>query len=200
MRGRLIVFEGLDGVGKTTLSERFALRLGAVWRSTPGAAFGDCREQLDRAFAADPIGAQLLYAASVSRASVEARGLLEAGHDVVMDRYWLSTLAYAPLRGAFVDLGAVEAGLLPADVTVFVDLDEELRRSRLVSRGVTLADRQTFQPGVAAGLRERFHRGFARPVAGQVLPCRSDRYAAPALVELLAHEIGLGAAAWRAVG
>lgn len=72
-----------------------------------------------------------------------ARGFVDRGATVVMDRYWLSTISYARARGAALDLAAIERVVPPPDVTVLVTLDEDERQRRLRQRGCTEADRET---------------------------------------------------------
>jgi dTMP kinase len=169
-RGRLIAVEGLDGTGKTTLSRQLATTLQAEWSTTPGIDIrhGGLRELADMAFT-DPQARQLFYAAAVVQESARIAELLQQGRTVVVDRWWLTTWAYGQLRGDGLDLWAVEALVLPADVTLWVELPESERRRRLLARGMTAADRQTLQTGTAARLKRLYRQGLGRPIAGQVV-------------------------------
>jgi hypothetical protein len=71
----------------------------------------------------------------------EADTLRDAGHDVVFDRYWCTTRAYARAAGSPLDLEEVEALLPPADLTILVDLPESERRERLEARGASALTR-----------------------------------------------------------
>ena len=167
-RGRLIVFEGLDGTGKTTLSKSFAAAIGAVWTTTPGDDVrAQLRAQADIVFADDPISQQLFYATSVAHESRTIAKMLAQGRDVVVDRYWLSTWVYAQTRTAWLDLAAIENALIPADWTILVELPDGERRQRLQSRGTTAADRLTLNADMAAKLRGLYRLGLKRPVAGK---------------------------------
>lgn len=143
MRPSLVVIEGLDGTGKSTLAGRLAARMGATLLRTPPAELASVRPAIDAAFARSPVAAQLFYGASVVHASDRARAILASGAPVVIDRYWLSTVAYAQCRDAHVDLSSVEPMLLRADLTVFLEVDERARRERLDARGMTAADRDS---------------------------------------------------------
>lgn len=165
MRGRLIVVEGLDGVGKTTLSRGLAAALGAGWRTTPSEALRAHRGPFDAAYAGLPAASQLFYAAAVVAAAAEAERLRDAGQDVVFDRYWCTTRAYARAAGSPLDLEEVERLLPPADVTLLVDLPEPERRRRLESRGTTELDRASLVRGAA--LRNELRAALTRPVAGR---------------------------------
>lgn len=165
MKGRLIVIEGLDGTGKSTLARGLALHLRALCLSTPGERLRSAREVFDGAQVS--VAAQLFYAASVALAAAEAKVAMAAGRDVICDRYWLSTWVYAPERGGAVDLDAVESGLLPADYTLLCEVKEEERQARLRRRGMTGADRDTLAPARSAALRMRYRAGLGREVAGR---------------------------------
>jgi dTMP kinase len=165
VRGRLIVVEGLDGVGKTTLSRGLADDLGAEWRTTPSEALRAHRAAFDAAYAALPAASQLFYAATVVAAAAEADTLRDAGHDVVFDRYWCTTRAYARAAGSPLDLEEVEALLPPADLTILVDLPESERRERLEARGASALDRASLVR--CAALRNELRAALTRPVAGR---------------------------------
>lgn len=163
MPGLIIALEGLDGTGKSTLARALAQRLGAVHLSTPGGRLADARRCFD---GGDPLAEQLFYAASVLQVAAEARRITAAGRDVVIDRYWLSTVVNAPLRGRALALDEVERAVTAADVTFVLELDEPLRRRRLGERGANAHDRVTLEPGVAAALQQAYREGLEREVAG----------------------------------
>lgn len=164
MRGRLIVVEGLDGVGKSTLSRGLAEALGAAWRTTPSEALRAHRAPFDAAFAGLPGASHLFYAATVVAASAEAERLRDAGRDVVFDRYWGTTRAYARAAGSPWALDEVERRLPPADLTLLVDLPEDERRRRLLARGATALDRRSLRAG--RRLRDELVAVLTRPIAG----------------------------------
>lgn len=164
MTARLIVFEGLDGVGKTSLSQRFAERIGARWLCTPDSALREVRTKIDGLLCEDPIALQLFYSASVSWASTQARAFIAQQQSVVIDRYWASTVVYGSLRGRSIDLDSVQATLLSPAITVWVDVDEELRCERMRQRGATAADNATLLQGRA--LRAAYERVLSQPFHG----------------------------------
>lgn len=166
MRGRLIVVEGLDGTGKTTLSRGLAAALGAEWRTTPPEALRAHRGPFDAAYRDLPAASQLFYAATVVWAGEEAEALRAAGRDVVIDRYWCTTRAYARAAGSPLDLAEVEALLPAADRTILVELDERARAERLLTRGATAMDRATLDPTRRRRLRTELRAALTRPVAG----------------------------------
>ncbi|MRR12136.1 hypothetical protein EG835_06640 [bacterium] len=113
-RGRLFVFEGPDGVGKSTIAAEFARRLSedhpAVLLSFPGRELGTLGHHVyELHHAPARFGVERLSAASLQLLhiaahldAIEARivPLLEAGTTVVLDRYWWSTWVYGIVGGA----------------------------------------------------------------------------------------------------
>ncbi len=169
MRGRLIVIEGLDGVGKTTLSKGLAEALGARWMTTPGAGIRQVRERFDAAFERSPIARCLAYAATVIAAGTDALEHCLRGGDVVLDRYWLSTCAYAPelMQGL---LERLEESVVPADVTLYAWAPEPVRRARLTGRGLSKADAETLVGSEAARLDRRYRTLMSAPSVGHFIP------------------------------
>ena len=109
MRGQLIVFEGPDGVGKTTLSKRVTDWLAAQgiesrYISFPGQEPGGLGtlvyevHHFPERFGVedlDPTARQLLHVAAHIDALHRTIGpALAAGESIVMDRYWWSTVVY----------------------------------------------------------------------------------------------------------
>lgn len=113
--GKLIVFEGVDGCGKTTLSRALAEHLNKLgircdWFSFPGGEEGTLGRQVHDIHhnrlgalteAISPTSLQLLHIAAHIDA-IEQRILpaLKQGHLVVLDRFWWSTLVYGIVAGA----------------------------------------------------------------------------------------------------
>lgn len=158
MKPAFIVLEALDGVGKTTLAEGLAARLGGITMNTPGDALRGVSSEILDGLGPNQEARCLFYASSVLARGREARDLVEAGGIVVMDRYWLSTVSYARARGVEADLDQVEALVPPPDVTVLLTLDEDERQRRMLARGYTAADRETLDAGFRACVMAEMHR------------------------------------------
>jgi dTMP kinase len=129
--GHLIVFEGPDGVGKTTISQASAQWLNAhgiltELHSFPGQQLGTVG-RLIYGIHHDPVGMgidaisptaiQALHVAAhvdaIERLLLPA---LAAGANVVLDRYWWSTVAYGAVAGASRE---VINGLIAAEVAAW---------------------------------------------------------------------------------
>jgi len=145
-RGRLIVFEGAEGAGKTTQLRLVAQRLAAssaervlTVREPGGTAIGDEIRRLLLEPSSDITSRAEAFLFMASRAQLverEIRPALAEGATVLMDRFFLSTYAYQGAgRGlAETDLRATNRmatdGLVP-DLTLLLALpaDEGLARA-----------------------------------------------------------------------
>jgi len=139
-RGRLIAFEGGEGIGKSTQAERLAAHLGAVLTREPGGTEVGERVRallLDREVAGLDARAEALLMAAARAHHVAAviRPALDAGRDVVTDRYSHSSLAYQGYgRGLDVqelrDLSSWATADLWPDLVVLLDVPAEEAAAR----------------------------------------------------------------------
>jgi len=169
-RGRLVVFEGAEGAGKTTQLKRLADWIAArgrdvvTVREPGGTVLGDeiRRILLDPASDITPRAEALLFMAS--RAQLVERMIrpaLERGAIVLVDRFFLSTYAYQG-RGRGIPEDALRAanamatGDLVPDITLLLTLPVEDGLARAMDRGghdrMERAD---------LGFHERVARAFA---------------------------------------
>ena len=144
-RGKLITLEGLDGSGKSTLAAGLVSAFPELelLREPGGVVLAERIRALvvDPGLEVDPRAEALLYAAARAQLVAERlRPLLDAGRDVLLDRFLDSSLAY---QGAGRGLGVEEVrqvnafgtqGLTP-DLTLLLRLDPALGRARQVDRG-----------------------------------------------------------------
>lgn len=147
--GRLVVFEGPEGAGKSTQLKRLADWLGArgrdvvAVREPGGTVIGDeiRRLLLDPASDIAPRAEALLFMASRAQlVEREVRPALAQGDTVLIDRFFLSTYAYQGAgRGLPEDevraANAVATGGLVPDLTVLFTLDPEEGLARARQRG-----------------------------------------------------------------
>jgi dTMP kinase len=155
-----VTLEGIDGSGKTTQAELLAKALGddSVLVREPGGtpASERIRELVaDPAVELEPAAELLLFCAARAQLVAEViRPALDAGRDVVSDRFSDSTAAYqGAARGVSVEVAVsvnlVATGRLTPDVTVLLRIDPELAATR--SRGEDRIEREglEFQRRVA---------------------------------------------------
>jgi len=193
-RGIFVVFEGLDGTGKTTVARRTAELIGARYMTTPSAAVRRFREELVESFGGSQEAAQLFYMSTVFAASEEARALIHAGESVVIDRYFLSTQAYAEFRGSSIALDALHASLLPADLTVFLEASLSARAARILARGASATDRETLNADAQRLLTELYVAKSVFPIVGRFLRldtslADAERVAAQVAAQIVATEV-----------
>lgn len=156
MLGKLIVFEGVEGAGKTTQMQRIQNWLQAlsatpvvITREPGGTQLGQGLRRLLLDYQGDePIEdrAELLMYAADRAQHVEGflKPQLQQGTIILCDRYTNSTIAYQGY-GRGIDLKLIDqlnqiaTNGLESDLTLWLDLDVELGLSRTRTRGV--ADR-----------------------------------------------------------
>jgi len=155
MNGKLIVFEGVEGCGKTTQMHLFSqwlesLNISVVLTREPGGTeLGkDLRGLLLSKSANKPVSditELLLYAADrAQHIEEELKPNLAMGKYILCDRYTDSTIAYQGYgRGLDMslinNLNQIATGGLTSDITIWLDVDVEVGLSR--KRGQATLDR-----------------------------------------------------------
>lgn len=150
-RGKLVVFEGAEGAGKTTQIRMLADRLKArgirvvTFREPGGTPVGDAIRSIVLAQEGEisPAAEALLFIASRAElVSREVRPALDAGAVVILDRFFLSTYAYQ-ISGRGLKESDVRAanhlatsGLVP-DITILLDISASEGMERASRRGET---------------------------------------------------------------
>lgn len=183
LRGRLLVFEGIDGTGKSThirhLREYLEER-GVVVR----ASFEPTRGEWGmRVRSAALCGTRLSVQEEIDcllrdrREHVEKliRPALERGEWVLLDRYYLSMMAYQGATGADVQrIRELNEAFAPVpDLAFWLDIPVELSMQRIAARGqgADAFEKRSFQEAVAriyAAMRLPFlHRIDASGTAEQ---------------------------------
>ena len=184
-----IVFEGLDGSGKSTLARLVAEKLNATLLTTPTSSVRKYREDLVASFDGNQEAAQFFYLATVFDASARAAKLLAAGRSVVIDRYFLSTQAYAAFRGSRLDIDAVQELLLPADLTIFLDVPLKVRAARLTTRETSAADLETLNAEAQTELRNQHLVRAGLDVVGELLHLEDSNSTPDQLAEVVFRAI-----------
>lgn len=162
-----VVLEGLDGAGKSTCARHLARILDARLMTTPSPEMRTLRTQILASYGTSQEAAQLFYMSTVFAAADEVGATLAAGRSVVMDRYFLSTQAYAAFRKSRLELDALAHMLIPAHLTVYLDAPAEVRAERLKSRGCSEDDRVTLTPVAHERLRQLHRQKAELPVVGR---------------------------------
>ncbi|MDP2505578.1 MULTISPECIES: AAA family ATPase [unclassified Oceanobacter] len=147
-----IVLEGLDGVGKSTLAQRYAQQHGYLLMTTPGRDIQPIRAEIINGLGNSETAKALFYAATVQAEGEKAYQLVEKGESVLMDRYRASTLAYAYQRNVTLNLSAVLCQTRRPHLSILLTLDEQQRQERLQQRGATAEDIETLNPEFRDGV------------------------------------------------
>ncbi len=149
-KGLFLVFEGLDGSGKSTHVRLLSKKLRAqghvcyeTREPTDGPVGATVHHCMTGRLAADPNTIAALFAADRTDHVFNAyNGILskvENGVTVLTDRYALSSLAYngseVPLRWVK-QLNSRVMEVLPPDCTIFIDIDPRLAMNRIGKRDV----------------------------------------------------------------
>lgn len=199
MAGQLIVFEGIEGAGKTTQLQRAATWLRSqltvpvlTSREPGGTLLGqqlrslllDVRQQDEIA----PRSELLLYAADrAQHVEQYLKPNLAQGAIILCDRYTDSTLAYQGY-GRQLDLeliqhlNAIASGGLTPDLTFWLDLDPEIGLQRITQRGAPNRLEQE-----ALDFHQRVRAGYM--ALAQAHPQRIIRLDANAAADDLEREI-----------
>jgi dTMP kinase len=167
--GALIVFEGIDGAGKTTQAHRLveAVRdagLAAVYSKEPTDGVWGAKIRRSAEAGRMPMEEELRAFLEDRREHVRdvVEPALESGSVVVLDRYYFSNAAYQGARGA--DVAAIvaenEAFAPQPNLLLFLDVpvDVGLGRVRARGQGVT-----SFEVADALEKSAAIFRSFDRP-------------------------------------
>ncbi len=142
--GFLLVLEGIDGAGKSTLSRQLAAHFGALGHTvitsrepTHGPHGRALREsaRTGRLSLADEL--DLFLKDRAEHVAALIRPALDRGDIVILDRYYFSSAAYQGARGADpADIIALNEAFAPVpDLVLLLDLDPADGSTRIHARG-----------------------------------------------------------------
>lgn len=142
-QGILIVFDGIDGAGKTTQARRLADDLAAVGETvvlskepTDGTHGAKLRASAQSGRLPFDEELDLFVADRQEHLREKITPALEAGHVVILDRYFYSTLAYQGARvGTLRDIEArIRKDVIHPDITFWIETPPELAVLRIQRR------------------------------------------------------------------
>lgn len=144
-KGIVVVLEGINGSGKSGVADFVEMklrglgRIARVYRDPGSTALGEeLRRMLKRPeIALCPVTQALMFtAARVQLATEHLVPRLDAGEDVVLDRWWMSTYAYQSVQGVddmFIISLNMEVSAIPLDRdrSFFLDITPETAMERM---------------------------------------------------------------------
>lgn len=151
-RGKFIVFEGIDGSGKSTQMKLLAESLKAneiesrlTLEPTYGMVGSVLHEILSGKIKADPkVTAALFVADRLDHITNQDDGVLkslENGETVICDRYYFSSYAYQSTEVPsqwVVNANSLCAGALRPDCTIFIDITPQTAMKRILANRDTV--------------------------------------------------------------
>lgn len=153
-----IIFEAIDGVGKSSIAKMLGSELGAMNCTSPQEPFRSYRNYFDKS---DPRVRFLFYlSANLALGKNIEKWTLTT--PVVCDRYLLSTLAAHEVRGVpkhwFELMSPIIKQIYPPDLVVLLECDENVRLQRLTQRGLSEVDKENLRLGLGPRLFDGYQR------------------------------------------
>lgn len=174
MQPQIIVIEGLDGTGKTTIAKKLAESLGAVYLRTPLQELLPIRNQIDAALSEAKANV-LFYAANVHEVSQRIQEYIQKGRSVIIDRYWLTTQVYGEHANVELPYEQLSSMLLLPDFTIFLDASDDTRSQRMHKRGILHAhDQMTLHHEHARKIRFRYQEKSNEAISGRFLSISAE--------------------------
>ena len=175
MGGRFIVFEGIDGAGKSTQIALLEKKLKSENRKvmvtaepTQSVTGGALRDALSGNYKRSPSELAAMFLADRVFHNVnEKTGIknaLERGFDVICDRYYYSSFAYQGMESDLewvMEMNLKCPDILRPDVCIFLDLDAESSKKRIDTQRASI---EIFEenPAILEGIRKKFFEVFEK--------------------------------------
>ena len=142
----VILVEGLDGVGKSTLVDSLATKLNASLISSPPKMSDplverDLRVRMDQT---ESSTRREYYRSGNFYASMLIEEARKHG-PVILDRYWPSTASFAALDDRppqWEPIGVWPIGLVEPDIMILLTVDEKNRLKRMARRGLAMTEEE----------------------------------------------------------
>jgi len=144
----VILVEGLDGVGKSTLVNALATKLCASLIASPPKMQDPLNQNRDLRTRMDHRQTSVrreFYRSGNFHASLLIEEARKHG-PVVLDRYWPSTASFAVLddhQPEWEPLGIWPSGLIEPDIMILLTVNEDNRLKRMTHRGLVSTDEET---------------------------------------------------------
>lgn len=169
-KGKLIVFEGLDGAGTTTQMkllgkhlEKNGKKVFITHEPTDNPIGKLVRDALQKKFSTTPEALAFLYASDrddhLYNPEYGIIGHLDDGEIVITDRYFYSSIAYQGVQCNYEFIASINSSFPHADCIIFIDTPPSDCMSRIEKRGEEkeLFEKEEFLKKV----RENYLREFS---------------------------------------
>jgi dTMP kinase len=199
MKAKLIVIEGPDGAGKSTLQRGLAAKLSAQGitvvqsREPTNGPYGTAlRQAAQSARLAPEQELELLLKDRQAHVDTVITPALARGDWVILDRYYFSTIAYQGAAGLdLAMLQAVNEGFAPPpDVLLLLDLPVEESLNRIQTRG--LVSDEFERPSTLKRVREIFLSFASLPYATRLDACLAPALLLDAAFKVVTHKLRVG--------
>ena len=136
MKKRFVVIEGFDGAGKTDASKWVTTQYSYTYVKSPAGAFATARDIFDNLENATVRERFLYYLAVSMSSSATVNDMLTDGRDILLDRYFYSTLVYHEILSPGITEGhkSYLSQLIKPDLVIYLITDFEIALERLKKR------------------------------------------------------------------
>ena len=152
-KGFFIVFEGIDGSGKSTQIELLTMKLKRAGidviveqeptNSIIGKLIRDYAEAGDRYLS--PEAEALLFSADRIEHSNHIKSNLEQGVTIICDRFYHSTYAYQGASGVNINwLKTLQKNVVKPDLIILLDIDPDVSLVRVSGRNLTVFENNSY--------------------------------------------------------
>lgn len=132
-----VTIDGVDGVGKTTVTKLLAADGSFQYYKSPSGPFAQLRKEVDTH--ATPLERYCFYRLATQFDSIQIAKLLET-NSVVCDRYIVSTAAYHIAMDARIRVIHNDVGLIKPHFAFLLSARSEVRDKRLLKRAEVSSD------------------------------------------------------------
>jgi dTMP kinase len=129
-KGRFIVLEGVDAVGKTKTTKLLAEKMGASIFKSPSEPYASLTHLVNDD--KSPLVRYLFYTLATENDNLKIKEMLDNGQDIICDRYFYSTYAYHKTMGLDIELDTTH--ILIPDFAFLLTAPKEVRQQRLEKR------------------------------------------------------------------
>ena len=134
----IVAVEEIDCAGKGEVCPRLATAMKAVLYKTPPEHM---REEQNMVNATATDAEHYRYFTSVVQAASEEIAILATTRNIVIDRYWVTTVVYHRVMGIQAELADMGNILMP-DFIVYLTVSPEVQAKRMKGRGMSPGDKR----------------------------------------------------------